>query len=61
MKNNDRPQVCKRENCNNELPFRYKGVPKQFCSPECRKLYHGLSLTAKDMERMEKKKTSTYF
>lgn len=61
MKNNEELRTCKRENCHNELPHRYKGVAKQFCSPECRKLFHGLSLTEKDIERMNKKKDSTYF
>lgn len=56
MKKNEEHRICKRDGCHNELPHRYKGVPKQFCTPECRKLFHGLKLTEKDKERMQKKK-----
>lgn len=61
MKKKEILRVCKRQGCNNELPFRYKGVPKQYCSPECRKLHHGGKLTAKDIERIEKRSYDSGF
>lgn len=42
MKRKEIIRRCKLPSCNRELPARYKGREKIYCSPECRKKYHEL-------------------
>lgn len=40
MKRREIIRRCRLESCNKELPPRYKGREKEYCSPECRKIWH---------------------